>query len=164
MIDGWAGHGQMSYVLFKHSRTRSPSVVDILEIFYKKKSLQQNCMGTRSDMTCMGPPEVHQIITLKMMYPYGTMNESKEIKPVYDSWNMKLSNEHGKNCTFVARLPWKHGRQIRRISTIAACHEKHSHLEITQTAVFKEQTCKDDMTRVLSSVWERGRQFCGDRE
>lgn len=31
-------------------------------------------------------------------------------------------------------------RQIRRISAIAACHEEQSRLEITQTAVFKEQT------------------------
>lgn len=31
-------------------------------------------------------------------------------------------------------------RQIRHISAITACHEEQSHLEITQTAVFKDQT------------------------
>lgn len=30
-------------------------------------------------------------------------------------------------------------RQIRHISAIMACHEEQSHLEITQTAVFKDQ-------------------------
>lgn len=31
-------------------------------------------------------------------------------------------------------------RQIRHISAITACHAEQSHLEITQTAVFKDQT------------------------
>lgn len=41
-------------------------------------------------------------------------------------------------------------RRIRHISAIKACHEEQSHLEITQTAVFKDQAWKDD-THIKSS-------------